>query len=299
MGPQSGGVKRRTDGTYLGEIPALRRIIPYLLRTRTGSQVFFPQRIEVDGLLAWLDEVNQGRPREERITLFHVFLTAIARTLRLRPEMNRFVAGRRTYQHNDISISFVVKESMRDEAPESEARLVFTGEETVEEVRRLVDASVRRERSAEPGADDKLVSFFASWPRPVLNLIAHSIRVLDDHNALPAPLRAAIPLYTSVYVVNTGSLGVDAPYHHLYEYGTASVFVAIGRVTPEPVVDEHGDVVARSCVNLVYTLDERASDGFYFARTAEVFRRLVSEPPLLAEPGITVDEIVPVWPPRR
>jgi hypothetical protein len=125
------------------------------------------------------------------------------------------------------------------------------------------------------------------------------VRSLDYHNALPAPLREAIPLYTSVYVVNAGSLGIDPPFHHLYEYGTASAFVAIGRVTKEPVVDENGQVVVRSCVDLVHTLDERATDGFYFARTAEVFRRLVTEPALLAEPAITVDEVVPTWPPRR
>jgi hypothetical protein len=273
--------------------------MPYLLRTRTESVVYFPQRMEVDALLAWLDEANRDRQSHERITVFHVFLTAIARTVRLRPEVNRFVAGRRTYQHNEISISFIVKEAMTDESAESEVRLVLTGEETVEDVRRLVEGAVRRERTGEAGADDQLVDFFAAWPRPVLELVARAVRWLDYHNVLPAALREAIPLYTSVYVVNTGSLGIDPPFHHLYEYGTASAFVAIGRVTKEPVVDEHGQVVARSCVNLVHTLDERATDGFYFARTAEVLRRLVTEPALLAEPAITVDEIVPTWPPRR
>jgi hypothetical protein len=57
--------------------------------------------------------------------------------------------------------------------------------------------------------------------------------------------------------------------------------------------------VARTCVDVVHTLDERATDGFYFARTAEVFRRLVSRPDLLDDPGLTVEEIVPVWPPTR
>ena len=290
---------RRRDGTYLRDIPALRRVVPYLMRTRTESLVYFPQRIEVDGLLAWLDDANAGRSRDERITPFHVFLTAIARTVMLRPEVNRFVAGRRTYQHSDISISFIVKKELSDEAPESEARLVFTGHETVDDVRRLVSARVSLERGEERGGDDRLVDFFASWPRPVLNLVTGTIRALDYHNVLPGALREAIPLYTSVYVVNTGSIGIDPPFHHLYEHGTASVFVAIGRITRQPVVDDRDRVVARSCVDLVYTLDERASDGFYFARTAEVFRRLVTEPALLARPGITVDEIVPVWPPRQ
>lgn len=290
--------RRRRDGRLVEDLPALRRVIPYLMPTRTESVVFFPQRIEVDGLLAWLEEVNAARPPGERITLFHVFLTAIARTLHLRPEMNRFVAGRRTYEHTDISISFVVKKGMSEDAPESEARVVFTGHEDVDDVRRLVDAGVHPKRSGQRGDDDKLVDFFASWPRPVLNGIAGTIRLLDYHSLAPAALTEAIPLYTSVYVVNTGSIGIAAPFHHLYEHGTASIFVAIGRAAPQAVVDDDGQVVARTCVDLVYTLDERASDGFYFARTAEVFRRLVAEPALLADPDLTVDDIVPVWPPR-
>jgi hypothetical protein len=288
--------RHRRDGIHLGDIPALRRITPYLLRTRTSSVVYFPQRIEVDGLLTWLEESNAGRPADQRITLFHVILTAISRTLRLRPEMNRFIAGRRTYQHRDIRISFIVKESMSDDAPETEVRLVFTGHETLDQVRGLVSSAVEGKRGAVRGKDDQLTDFFASWPRPILNLIARLIATLDYHNALPAFLMDAIPLYTSVYAVNVGSLGIDPPFHHLYEYGSASVFVALGAVRQEAVVDEHGQVVARRCLSAVYTLDERASDGFYFARTAEVFRRLVANPELLSRTDISVDDILQGWP---
>ena len=244
-------------------------------------------------------ELKYG-PNGERVTLFHVFLTAIARTMRLRPETNRFVAGRRTYQREDISISFVVKQGMSDEAEESEARIVLTGTESVEDVRRLVDDVVHRERAAvERGGDDRLVDFFSSWPRPVLAGVAGGIRWLVYRNLLPRALVEAIPLYTSVYVVHAGSIGIDPPFHHLYEMGTASAFVSIGKVAPQPVVDASGAVVARRCLDVVYTLDERAADGFYFARTAEVIRRMVEEPDLLADPSITVEQVVPVWPPRR
>ena len=288
--------KRRRDGVYVESLPSLRRIVPYLMRTRVESTVYFPQRIEVDGLLGWLDRVNEDRPAEERVGIFHVLLTAVARTLALRPEMNRFVAGGRTYEHREKTVSFVVKTDMADAAPETEVRLAFTGDESVEEVRELATRAVEGKRKEPSGSDDQLVAFFASWPRPLLRLVARLIRVLDYHNLLPRFLMEAIPLYTSVYVVNTGSIGIDAPYHHLYEHGTASAFVAIGRIAPQPVVDEHGEVVARNCLDVVFTLDERATDGFYMARTAEVFRRLVADPDLLAKEGITVDELLAGWP---
>jgi hypothetical protein len=288
-------LRRRSDATYVDDLPPLRRIMPYLMRTRTESAVYFPQRIEVDGLLAWLEQANAGRRPEDRVTLFHVLVTAITRAMRLRPELNRFVVGRRTYQHEEITISFIVKIAMREDAPETEVRLTFTGTETVEEVRERVEAAVLHKRAEQTGGDDRLVDFFAHWPRPVLNLIARLILTLDYHNALPRALREAIPLYTSVYLVNVGSIGIPPPFHHLYEYGSASIFVAIGEVSRQAVVDEDGAIVARSCLDAVYTLDERASDGFYFARAAEVFRRLVSQPELLAQPELTIDEILAGW----
>lgn len=292
-------LRRRRDGTQVRDLPGLRRVMPYLMRTRTESVVYFPQRLEVDRLLAWLEEVNLGRSRQEQVTLFDVLLTAIARTVRLRPETNRFVVGRRTYQRDEIAITFVVKKQLRDEAAESEMRLVFTGLETVDDVRRLVRDAVSRGRGEAKKGDDELIDFFMSWPRPLLNAINRGLQVLDYHNALPARLADAIPLYTSIYVVNAGSIGIDPPFHHLYEHGTASAFVSIGRVSQQPVVDEAGQVVARSVLDLVHTLDERATDGFYFAKTAEVLRRLVEEPELLARPEVSVAEIVPDWPPRH
>ena len=290
---------RRPDGDLVADLPAMRRVVPHLMRSRLEGTVYFPHRIEVDETLRWLDDANAARPEDDRISLFDVFLTALGRTLKLRPEVNRFVAGHRTYQHRDISISFVVKTAMRDDAGETEARLVLRGDEGVEHVHALVRALVHRERRGEREDDDRLVDLVAGWPRPVLSGLAHGLAALDHHNLLPRRLVDAIPLYTSVYVVNTGSIGVDAPYHHLYEHGTASVFVAIGRVEREPVVVDDGSIVPRSCVHLVYTLDERASDGFYFAKTAEVFRRLISDPSLLEQRGLTVDEVVPSWPPPR
>lgn len=290
---------QRRDGTPVDDLPALRRIMPYLMPTRAESIVYYQQRIEVDGLLDWLDQRNLDRPPDERVTLFHVLLTAISRTVRLRPQVNRFVVGRRSYQHKELSVSFIVKKALTDEAAETEVRLVFTGHETVEQARDLVNGALAHKRGDERGEDDKLVDRLATWPRPVLNLVGRTVRSLDYHNALPAFLQDAIPLYTSVYLVNLGSLGANAPFHHLYELGSASVFVAIGRVSPQAVVDDDGEVVARRCLDVAYTLDERASDGFYFVRTADVFRQLVSRPDLLATPDLTVDEILAARSPVR
>ncbi len=140
----------------------------------------------MEDLVAWLDEVNRGRPHDEHVTVFHVALTAAGRTLRLRPEVNRFIAGRRTYQHRDISISFIVKTSMDDDAPESEVRVVLTGTETVEDGGRSC------------GARPSLFPFPPLPPRPL---------------PPPHPPPPCAPLHP----VSVVPVRVDAPFHPLYE----------------------------------------------------------------------------------
>ncbi len=284
--------KRRKDGIYLSKLPAFRRIFPYLLKTRMESVVYFTQKIKAGGMLDYLENANKGKKPGEKITIFHVFLAAIARTLRLRPELNRFVAGRRIYEHNDISVTFIVKKDFTEEAAETNSRIVFTGSESLMQVRDIVNNHLNIARSDRKGDDDMLVDFVASLPRPVINFIAWLIRFLDYHNILPGFLMSAIPLYTSVYLANLGSIGLEAPFHHLFEYGSASIFMVIGKMHKEAVVDEKDRIAACDCINVSFTFDERINEGFYNARSIIVFKNLVEHPELLDNAGISAEEIL-------
>jgi pyruvate/2-oxoglutarate dehydrogenase complex dihydrolipoamide acyltransferase (E2) component len=90
------------------------------------------------------------------------------------------------------------------------------------------------------------------------------------------------PLYASVFLANLGSIGLEAPFHHLYEYGTVPLFAVIGRISKEPIVDADGALAVGQVVHLRYTLDERIADGFYCARSLELLRELLEHPERLA-----------------
>ncbi len=275
---------RRSDGTRVPDLSPQRRLEPYMMTTRLEAMVFYPQRIQVDPLLAWLQQVNEGRPAAERYSFFHVYLTALARLFRQRPELNRFVSGRRTYVHKDISFSFTVKKALTDQAPETQVRMVFTGTETVAQVRDRVNSELVRARGAEPSEGDRLIEAVAGLPRPVVATFARAVWALDNHNVLPRFLREVIPVYASAYLVNLGSLGAEAPFHHLYQRGTASVFAAIGAIRKEAVVDGAGAVVARDCVTVVYSIDERATQGYYFVKSARILEEMLAAPERLLQP---------------
>lgn len=275
---------RRRDGRLVHDLPEVRRVVPHLMPTRLDATVYYPQHLDVERLMPWLEGVNRGRPPEEQIRFFHVMLTALARLFRLRPELNRFVSGRRTYEHRDISFAFTVKKAKTDEADEVQARITFTGLETVDDVREKVEEALVRARNHTRNESDVLVSQLIRLPGPLLAAVAQTAWVLDSINRLPKVLQGAIPMYASAYVVNMGSLKAEAPFHHLYRHGTAGVFVAIGTIRPEPVVDEAGAIVARRRVDVVYTVDERITDGFYLVRSADLLQGMLDDPAALLEP---------------
>lgn len=284
--------RHRIDGRLVENLDAFKRIFPYVMKTRAESVVYFNQKIDLSETLSYLDEQNAARSREDRVTLFHVFLAVIGRILRVRPQMNRFIVGRRVYEHNDITVTFIVKKAFTEEAPEAEARVVLRGTESPPEIARRVQAHVGEARSDAEGADDRFIDFVASLPRPLIRLVAWFIQTLDFHNLLPRSLMGAIPLYTSCYVTNVGSIGIEPPYHHLFEFGNSSLFMAIGKMHKEPFVDERDAIVARPCVNVTFTLDERISEGFYYARSLMLFQYLVEHPSLLDDPQVDVDEVL-------
>ncbi len=278
--------KGRRDGRLVDDLPSVRRVVPHLMPTRLDATVFYPHHLEVERLMAWLDEVNLERPADEQIRFFHVMLAALARLFHQRPELNRFISGRRTYEHRDISFAFTVKKAYTDEADEVQARISFTGGETVDEVRVKVDAALERARNHTRNESDVLVSRLVRLPGALLAAIAQTAWALDSVNRLPRVLQDAIPTYASAYLVNLGSLHAEAPFHHLYRRGTAGVFVSIGTIRPEPVVDAGGVIVARRRVNVVYTVDERVTDGFYLVRSAHILQQMVDDPAALLRPCV-------------
>lgn len=59
--------------------------------------------------------------------------------------------------------------------------------------------------------------------------------------------------------------------------------MAIGTISPQPVVVED-EVVIRRRVAIVYTIDERVTDGFYLVRSADLLQQMFDDPASLTRP---------------
>lgn len=268
----------RADGTPVATLHPLRRIMPFVMPTRNGAFVLFEQDIPTAPLLPVLDRLNAARPAERRVTLFHLVLQGIGVALTEFPRLNRFVAGSRLYDRRGIWLAFSAKQRMERDAPIFTAKIEFrAGEPLPAMVDRLL-AILGEGRSGHETAADREIKGFLRLPGPLLRLAVRAQRVLDGWNLLPAALMKDDPLYASAFVANLGSVGLEAAYHHLYDYGTTPIFVTMGRTHRTPLVREDGTVTSHEVFTLRYTYDERVEDGFYAARALERLAACLASP---------------------
>ncbi len=253
-------------------------MVPFLMRGRNESAVYFEQTIDLSRTLPWLEEFNRDRSPERKITIFPLLLYSAAHVLHERPRLNRFVSGRRIHERDGVWISFAAKKRMDDEAPLSLVKRRFPADERFADMVADLQGDMARAKSDERSAVDKELGVLLRLPTPVLDGAVRLLRALDFLNLAPRALLETDPMYTSVFVANLGSIKIDAAYHHLYEHGNCPLFVTVGRVEKTPMVAEDGTIEARDAVKLKYTYDERVEDGMYCARALELFKQRVESP---------------------
>ena len=281
----------RRDARLIRRIDDVNRFAPYLMRGRNESAVYFSQRVRVEKTRMFLKELN--RIGEGNITMFHLVLAAIVRTIALWPQMNRFVVGNRIYSHDDITISFTLKQRRSVSASEAVLRIQFDGSDTLLDVARKAKEKIltaRRDNTVL--GEDKTISFFLKLPRFVINGAVSLMMYLNRFDLVPKSISGVDPMSTSAYLSNMGNYNISPPFHHLYEWGTSSLFLVMGNVHSEPCITGDHTVGIGEVIEFSYTLDERIGDGYYFTEAVKTFGELIENPePLLSPPGpLPVDE---------
>ncbi|MDF1563306.1 MAG: 2-oxo acid dehydrogenase subunit E2 [Deltaproteobacteria bacterium] len=272
------GILGRSDGVRPKREHVLRKIMPHLMPTRTEAIVYFDQEIPITGTRAYLAQ-------HEEVNLFQVILAAMARALAERPGLNRFVAGRKIYQREEVAISFAVKKQFSDKAKLTTVKVIFEAEDTLAKVGERVKEAVGVGKAEKDTSSEKEMNLASYLPRSLIRFFVWFLRVADYWGLIPGAMLKNDPLYASLFVANLGSVGLDAAYHHLFEYGTVPLFAVVGKTKKVPYVKEDDTVGVREVVPIRYTFDERINDGFYCVKSLENMARYVEQPELLEAPG--------------
>ncbi len=272
----------RNDGKQLTKTTAIFKLMPNLMKERNDSQVLFTQDIITDGMDKYIREKQE---QGIKISYLDIVFAAVARIIAERPHLNRFCVNGRTYARNSIFISIVVKKSLSDDSEETPLKIEFDGTETIFEVKDKLQNEIAKNKDVAMKNDtDKTVTALTSVPAFLIKFAMGVIRFLDKHGMLPKFLVGVSPFHTSAFITNTGSLGIDAIYHHLYNFGTTSMFFAMGRKKKTYVyVDD--ELIEKKCISIAFVGDERICDGYYYAASFKQLSKYLAKPYLLEEKG--------------
>lgn len=277
---------KRPDGRKLKTLAPMEKIIPYIMKERHDSMNMYEDAFDCAPLDAYIKE---KREQGIKITYMHILIAATVRMMALRPQLNRFVMRGAIYARPKIWVSFTIHHSLRDGDVESTIKVCFEGTETILEVAQKMDEAIVKETTEWKGSQetengtDKLIKLLNHLPGSVFRWAVSFLMWMDKHNILPRAIIELSPFHTSFFITNLKSLGINHIFHHVYDFGTTGIFLAMGKEKVVPVFD--GDeVVKQKQLGFGMVSDERFCDGLYFSRSLRQMRKLMKNPALMEVP---------------
>jgi hypothetical protein len=275
---------KRNDAQHIKNIKIFNKMFPYLMPKRTESLVYFTFELDMSEAVSFIRNKNR-EAGDKKYRLFDVILAALARTFTLRPGLNRFISHYEYWQRNEISFNFVVKKDLTEDAPERNAIIRFEPEMTFGDIADLVGTTIEHLRTSDESSDESVIKFFLKLPKWFLKLAVGLLKKLDEHGRYPKALRDVDGLHVSAYVANLGSINIsNPPLHHLYEWGTTSVFVTIGKMHRKRIFNDQNIEQIKDTLELGITIDERIAEGFYFMKAIKLLQYFIEHPEELEKP---------------
>ena len=276
----------RRDAVLLRDIDSMHYIMPLMYPNRCDNEAFISETIDLTNAAAYLEKKNAAHP-EYKYNIFQIIVTAVLKTITLRPQLNRFIANYNLYQRREVSAAFTIKRIFSDSGEEGLAFIHSKPEDTLQsihdEIYRQV-SSVRREGDAGKDQSTQSMDALQKIPGFLKKTLGRGARFLDRHGWMPQSVIATDPYQSSVVLANLGSIKLHSGYHHLTNWGTTSVFCIVGEMKKRKLADQDGKEEMRMSIDLGLTIDERISDGFYCAKSVRLLRRLIENPELLELP---------------
>jgi len=277
----------RADGYRLRKLTAFNTIVPHIMVQRVDSQVAGGFEIDVTEAEAFL---KAERIRGNNIAFMDLMLAAIVRTISRFPSVNRFVYARKYYARKDIHICFVAKKKMTVEGEDTVLKVEFKPTDTIYDVARKVHEKIDfiKQEETSNGTTD-FANSVGRLPVFAVAFVLGILKWMDRAGIMPKKIIDLSPFHTSVFVTNFGSMGFPPVFHHIYNFGTTSIFLALGKYNTLRETNEEGKQVTRRTVNIMYVADERISDGYEMVAALKDFISNIKNPVRLTEPPMRVE----------
>ena len=273
----------RSDGKKLKHVDPILRMTTYIMPKRYDAMVNYKGVVRCEKIDQFIKEKLENETI--RFTYMDIVIAGIVRMYANRPKLNRFVMNGNLFSRKGIHISFCIKKQLTDDGAETTIKLEFDGTESVYDVKRKIDEAVNENKKQDTNNDtDKFAKVLLKIPNFILNFVMGCIRFFERHGMLPKSLIKLSPFHSSCFITNMKSISCDYVYHHLYDFGTTGLFVAMGKERLEPVVDPMTEqIVVGKVMNLGVVIDERLCDGLYNSKSIKTGMKCIQDPYLMTE----------------
>lgn len=267
----------RRDAKKVRDIHGIQNIMIDFKPNRCDSSVYMNHKIDMTNFVKYMDKLKK---EVEGLTYYHGIVDIIAKTMYTRPYMNRFIANRTMYMHNDVSLSFTMKVEFEDSSIESILVIKVEPEDTLLDVSRKtkekVDA-VRKKKNDNKGDANGAANTLGKLLKIIRVPVVGVLKWFDKHGWLPQSMINDNIYYSSAILSNLGTFKVGAIYHNLTNFGTSSSLITFGEIKQENDGKYYMEMGA--------TIDERIADGFYFCKTLKLIEYMFETPELMMEPA--------------
>lgn len=268
----------RKDGYKLVGADPMYTVAAHIMRKRSDAM----NMITIDIPQAPMhDYLNKKRKEGVKFSHLSLVLSAYIRTMAKYPELNRFVVNNKIYARNEIAVGMVVLVPGAD-GHGTMSKIYFDIEDTIFDVNKKINDYIEVNRtSPADNKTEKIISALLSIPG-LLRVGVPVLMWLDKHGLLPKGIIDASPFHMSLGITNLASIKTNHIYHHCYDFGTTSVFIAMGNPREVPKTVD-GEITLERCLPMGVTMDERICSGAYFAVAFRYFKKLLANPELLEE----------------
>ena len=281
----------RKDGRLLRSLPAYAKFMPYIMPSRNDALNLYEESMEVTEVDRRLRRLRVDGYKG--IGILHFMIAAYSRVVSMLPGLNRYVAGRRIYASNDITVIMTVKRALTIDATETSIKVHFEPTDTIFDVYRKMNEKIDEIKATEENNNtEDVADALARLPRFILRFVIQILRIMDYFDWLPQSLLEASPFHGSLVITDLGSLRIRPVFHHIYNFGTLPVFIAFGAKRHAYELDRHGNMVDHKYVDCKFTLDERTTDGHYWAQAFQAWRYIFQHPEILEQPPTRIVEDV-------
>jgi hypothetical protein len=234
--------------------------------------------------------LNEQRREGKTYTHLGVFIAAFIRTICEYPFLNRFVVNKTIYARNEIAIGMVVLKPGEHEGTMN--KMHFERTNTLSEVQAIIDRYINDNREAgDTNSTDDMIRKLLAVPG-LCRLGVNVFKWLDKHGLLPKSIIDASPFHCTATVTNLASIRTNHIYHHVYNFGTTTLIMAMGNAREVPT-RKHGEIEFVRCMPVGVVMDERICNGSQYAMAFRRFSYYLKNPALLDVPPETVADDLP------